>query len=105
MCEGRSDQWRFPLPASAQHSSRWEGVWASVMTHTHNELACCAVQYKTGKRKYNSNTNSKVRKPLPSHKDISHLQRENCNLLVCGIFQRKQRSQSHTFAQIKKMEI
>ena len=66
MCEGRSDQWRFPLPASAQHSSRWEGVWASVMTHTHNELACCAVQYKTGKRKYNSNTNSKVRKPLPS---------------------------------------
>lgn len=29
-----------------------EGVWASGMTHTHNELACCAIQYKKGKQKH-----------------------------------------------------
>lgn len=29
-----------------------EGVWASGMSHTHNELACCAIQCKKkGKRK------------------------------------------------------
>lgn len=28
-----------------------EGVWASGMSHSHNELACCAIQYKKGKRK------------------------------------------------------
>lgn len=29
-----------------------EGVWASGMSHTHNELACCAIQYmKKGKGK------------------------------------------------------
>lgn len=47
MCEGRSDQWRFPLRTAADG----EGVWASGMSHTHNELACCAIQYKKGKRK------------------------------------------------------
>lgn len=33
-----------------------EGVWASGMSHTHNELACCAIQYKKkkGKRKQKS---------------------------------------------------
>lgn len=31
-----------------------EGVWASGMTHTHNELACCAIQYK--KRKTQTQT-------------------------------------------------
>lgn len=30
-----------------------EGVWASGMSHTHNELACCAIQYKKkGKHKH-----------------------------------------------------
>lgn len=28
-----------------------EGVWASGMSHTHNELACCAIQYKKRKMK------------------------------------------------------
>jgi len=28
-----------------------EGVWASGMSHTHNELACCAIQYKKKPRK------------------------------------------------------
>lgn len=31
-----------------------EGVWASGMSHTHNEPACCAIQYKKGKHKQQS---------------------------------------------------
>lgn len=33
-----------------------EGVWASGMSHTHNELACCAIQYKKGKTKTETHT-------------------------------------------------
>lgn len=54
MCEGRSDQWRFPFQRTAADG---EGEWASGMSHTHNELACCAIQYK--KKKEKENTNSK----------------------------------------------
>lgn len=36
-----------------------EGVWASGMSHTHNELACCAIQYEKRKTKTQT-TKSKV---------------------------------------------
>lgn len=37
-----------------------EGVWASGMSHTHNELACCAIQYKKGKRKQKHKQQSRL---------------------------------------------
>lgn len=41
------------VPSSFQRTAAdREGVWASGMSHTHNELACCAIQYKKGRRKH-----------------------------------------------------
>lgn len=45
MYEGTSDQWQFPSPPLQRAAADGEGVWASGMSHTHNELACCAIQY------------------------------------------------------------
>lgn len=45
MYEGTSDQWQFPSPPLQRAAADGEGVWARGMSHTHNELACCAIQY------------------------------------------------------------
>lgn len=37
-----------------------EGVWASGMSHTHNELACCAIQYMKKRKMKTENTCGKV---------------------------------------------
>lgn len=50
-----------------------EGVWASGMSHTHNELACCAIQYKK-KKKENENRKaySKVVSLLSKQSKLAH---------------------------------
>lgn len=45
-------KWSMAVPSPFQRTAAdGEGVWASGMSHTHNELACCAIQYKKGKWK------------------------------------------------------
>lgn len=61
MYEGTSDQWQFPSPPLQRAAADGEGVWASGMSHTHNELACCAIQYAHARTRSHTRTGRHAR--------------------------------------------
>lgn len=62
MYEGTSDQWQFPSPPLQRAAADGEGVWASGMSHTHNELACCAIQYTHTRARARTGRHARIKK-------------------------------------------
>lgn len=62
MYEGTSDQWQFPSPPLQRAAADGEGVWASGMSHTHNELACCAIQYAHARTHTRTGRHARIKK-------------------------------------------